>query len=412
MQTQPLTKYHLQKLSEVFQELLRIRSIVDTDEIIAVDIFLQSERELSHLQKQERPSLEEIKSLEKDLVRLKHYLLQFEEYSNLTKAFFQKIAEESGDAKLEASHAYLTVQKLARQIFEDFSEGKYFGIGLQKSVDSLKYFMRTFWRQFPDLSEKEPIGDSAIFQAAYQKHRKNEPESPFDLHHYLSQYMDTSRSSIAASRIKQIKEGYYRLYQRVLINSIKGVDYKLTKRVKLLETGLRKQNEQVINKALRLIQQLVQPTAIKSPINYLKTQKKLIKVTGISEPTSTMILTVNQQKKLRTIVADDQSFEFGDIELEFGDNDLICYNQDFLFLDNHKYHLHIHLERHYPFIGMYDPLTQKAFQESEAQLIVRCTTCKNYEYDFSVEENNNRCVFPKCEGRTFWNWEDMEYWME
>lgn len=412
MQTQPLHKYHLQKLTEVFQELLKIKDSVDKDDIISAEIFAEAERDLSHLKTLTNPSNDAIEYLEQDLIQLKHYLLQFKEYSKYTKAFFEKINKELKDSNLQSSHSYLTVQNLARQIFDDFSEGKYFKVGLEYSINQIKHFMKVFWRQVPNLKTKAPMDELPIFQTAYQVQQQQEEPEVFDLQTYLSKHLDTRPNRIAASRITQIKEGYYRLYHKVLTDKIYDKSYKLEKRLKFLEMGLRKQNEEIIYKALRLIQQLVQPTAIKSPMNYLNTQQKLIKVIGISEPNSTMVLIINKQKPLKTIVAADQSFEFDDIELEFGDNTLICYNQNFLFLDNHKYHLHVHLERHYPFIGMYDPLTQKAFQENEAQIIVRCTTCRNYEYDFSVEENNNRCVFPKCEGRTFWNWEDTEYWVE
>lgn len=418
MTTQPIEKYHLSKLTEVFQELLKIKSSVDPEGIIAVAIFHRIEEGLAEMHKTISPSLIRLKSIETELIRLKHYLEEFDQYSRLSKRFFKETNQKFDANVLQSSYPFLAAKNIARQLFEDFMEGRYFTIGLKKSIDQLKHFMRLFWKQNSLPEAKIPIDKFEIFEQVYQK----ENEGDFDLNAYLSEYIDTTPNKISATRIKQIKGGYYHLYRKALVHLIekkedvkgkqKEEDYKLAKRLALLETGLRKQNEQVIYKALRLIQQLVQPVAILTPTNYTNTQQKLIKLTGISEPKSTMVLLINNQPPLKVVVGDDQKFVFDDIELQFGDNTLICYSQDFLFLDNHKYHLHIHLERHYPFIGMYDPLTQKAFQENEAQIIVRCTTCRNYEYDFSVEENNNRCVFPKCEGQTFWNWEDREYWMD
>ncbi len=407
MKTQPIVKFHLSKLAEAYQELLKIRSSVDEHGIIAVEIFHGIEKEFKYLRELEEPSSAQVKSLEKRLIQLKHYLQQFDRYSQLSKSFFQKITSQIDSQILQSSYSYLAAKNRARQLFEDFRDGRYFDIGLQKGVDQLRHFIDLFRAKMPSLNTQVPIGDLDIFQPI----RQNSDEE-FDLKDYLSKQIDTSPNKISVDRIKQIKDGYYYLYSKSLAYQIQGKEHKLAKRLTLLETGLRKQNEQVIYKALRLIQQLVQPTAITSPTNYINTQQKLIKLTGISEPDSTIILRINNNRPLRVVVDQDQNFVFEDIELQFGDNTLICYNQDFLFLDNHKYHLHIHLERHYPFIGMYDPLTQKAFQENEAQIIVRCKICKNYEYDFSVEENNNRCVFPKCDGKEFWNWEDREYWSE
>ncbi|MGB1241551.1 MAG: hypothetical protein ACPG49_03455 [Chitinophagales bacterium] len=400
-------KFHLAQLKDVFGKLLKIKTLVDEDEVIAVNVFYKAEQELKYLEQLEAPSLSQIKTLENYLICLKRYLHQFEQYSKITKSFFLKASETLEKSVLEGSYHFLAAKNMARQLFHYFIEGTYFKIGLQKSVDKLKHLIASFWEQMPSLEVKTPIGDFDIFKAI----SKHSPDS-FDLNAYLSEHIDISPNRISATRIKQIKEGYYYLYRKSLVNKIEGKEYKLAKRLTLLETGLRKQNEQVIYKALRLMQQLIKPTAITSPTNYMNTQQKLIKLTGLSEPDSTIILVINRQRPLKMVVTKDEKFVFNNIELKFGDNTLICYNRDFLFLDNHKYHLHIHLERHYPFIGMHDPLTQKDFQESEAQIIMRCTTCKNYEYDFSVEENNNLCVFPKCEGRSFWNWEDTEYWME
>lgn len=406
--TQPIAKYHLGKLIEAYQELLNIRASVDEQGIIAVEIFHGIEGKLKYLQQLDTASPAQIKSVENQLIHLKHYLQQFNRYGQLSKGFFQK-ADENFEAKiLQSSYPYLAAKNIARQLFEDFMEGRYFEIGLQKKLEKLEYLIRLFKEQMPSLKAKIPIDDLDIFQPV----REAAINTEFDLKTYLNEKIDTSPNRISASRIKQIKEGYYYLYTKSLRYQIEGKTHKLAKRLELLETGLRKQNENVIYKALRLIQQLVQPTAITSPTNYINTQQKLIKLTGTSEPDSTIILKVNQERPLRTVVAEDKSFFFDDIELQFGDNNLICYNRDFLFLDNHKYHIHIHLERHYPFIGMHDPLTQKEFQENEAQIIVRCMTCRNYEYDFSVEENEDRCVFPKCEGKEFWTWEDREYWAE
>ncbi|MFK7907487.1 MAG: hypothetical protein AB8B69_20290 [Chitinophagales bacterium] len=407
MQTQTSIKFHLAQLKDVFQELLKIRASVDEDEVIAVHVFYKAEQQLKYLEELEVAPFSQIKALENHLICLKKYLFQFEQYSKITKSFFQKTSEILEKSVLESSYPFLAAQKMARQLFHHFIEGHYFKVGLQKSIDQLKHLIASFWKQMPSLETKIPIGDFEIFKTV-SKH----PTEEFDLNAYLSEHIDISPNQMSATRTKQVKEGYYYLYRKALVNRIQGKEYKLAKRLTLLETGLRKQNEQVIYKALRLMQRLIQPTSITSPTNYTNTQQKLIKLTGLSEPDSTMILIINRQRPLKMIVAKDEKFVFDNIELTFGDNTLICYNQDFLFLDNHKYHLHIHLERHYPFIGMHDPLTQKDFQESEAQIIMRCTTCKNYEYDFSVEENNNVCVFPKCEGKSFWNWEDTEYWME
>ncbi|MEZ4884519.1 MAG: hypothetical protein R3E32_07330 [Chitinophagales bacterium] len=404
MKTASIEKYHLSKLTEVFQKLLTIRDTVDVEGIIAVGLFHKAEQQLGYLYQLEEPSSVQIKSLENDLILLKRYIQHFEEYSQITKQFFQKDSQQIDVSILQSSYPFLVAQKIARQLFSDFIEGHYFDIGLQKSIDQLKHFIALFWRQIPSSKPKIPINELEIFQ--------DTGDADFDLKTYLSERIDTTPNKISSTRIKQIKEGYYFLYQKSLIYQIQGKEYKLAKRIKFLGAGLRKQNEEVIYKALRLIQQLVQPTAITSPTNYTNTQQKLIRLAGTSEPDSIIILIINDQRPIKILVDKNGDFAFDDIELVFGDNILICYNHDFLFIDNHKYHIHIHLERHYPFIGMHDPLTQKGFQENEAQIIVRCTTCKNYEYDFSVEENNNRCVFPKCEGQEFWNWEDREYWME
>lgn len=213
-----------------------------------------------------------------------------------------------------------------------------------------------------------------------------------------------------AINLNQLKKGYFYLKQLELNDYIANKENKFTNILKVFQAALLQQNQLQITYALGEIKKLVQNTIITTPTNYSKLYQKLLILKGLSEPNTTVVIKVNNNTKYQTLVNNKGEFAIFDIPLTFGDNSILYQNKEFGFLDDCPQFLHLFVEQVYPFSGLHDPVTQKIFEKNEIQIILRCKTCLNFMYDFSVSENNQSCTIPNCYGKTFYNFEENEFW--
>lgn len=215
---------------------------------------------------------------------------------------------------------------------------------------------------------------------------------------------------IDKERFNQIRAGYYYLKRRELKDFLKGKPNKFSKHLPNLKMALLNYQQYVIEQAIQALSTAVITTKITSPLNNSRTPKKFLDLAGVAEPMTTIQIVVNSYRTYITKVDKNRKFVLKDIELNFGDNELVYYNEELFFISNQVKHLHIHLQSAYPFRGLNDPLTQKKFEDSEVNMIIRCKNCQNFMYDFSAEENGGECAMPNCYHKEFYTAYDMEFW--
>ncbi len=212
-------------------------------------------------------------------------------------------------------------------------------------------------------------------------------------------------------RLQDIRLAFHRMKKEEVTAFLRGEEYPYERPLAILKEALLKKDQKELHVALLAWQKILTPLRIISPGNYSRTQVKLARIEGYSEPNSLVALEVNQSYRLKTRVDKNGHFTFDQADLAFGDNTLVLYNHDFLFIDNFRFFLHIHLERHYYFMGRHDPFTQRAFQADELDSITRCKTCNNFMYDYSVMENHGYCTMTDCSSKAFFDSKDTEFWL-
>lgn len=212
-------------------------------------------------------------------------------------------------------------------------------------------------------------------------------------------------------RLQDIRLAFHRMKKEEVKAFLRGEEYVYQRPLAALQAALISRDQEELHVALMAWQKLLTPLRIVTPGNYTRTQVKLARIEGFVEPNSMIALEVNQEYRLKTRADKHGHFTFKEADLTFGDNTLVCYNQDFLFVDNFRFFLHIHLERHYYFMGRHDPFTQRAFQADDLHSIVRCKTCHNFMYDYSVTENHGYCTMADCSSKAFFKDRDTEFWL-
>jgi len=61
-----------------------------------------------------------------------------------------------------------------------------------------------------------------------------------------------------------------------------------------------------------------------------------------------------------------------------------------------------------PYKNLIDPITRKKFEENEKEFILRCKECKNYIYQYTVEDYEKKCCI--CKNKYFWDHEDDDFY--
>jgi hypothetical protein len=182
--------------------------------------------------------------------------------------------------------------------------------------------------------------------------------------------------------------------------------------VKYFGEALRSNDNEKMQVFLDRATKEIAKTYIVYPKNNAILKEKLVNISGKSEANTHVLLTINNKRKIKLAVDKNGDFHLENIELNFGQNTIVYENESFGFLENEPHVLTLQLNKTYLFLGRYDPLTQKAFEISELNEIWRCKSCRNFSYNFSVEENEGRCIIKKCESKAFYTAADAKFWVK
>lgn len=398
----------LVQLQETYQKILDYKEEIDEEDIISPTPFLSIEQALDHLEKAKKHEAAQLGDVYDYLIQLDNYLKQFELYKNITLQFFSKLDDYTKKYVQQSIH-YIGIENFTKKLFEDFSEGRYIQTGVQLSIDLLQQHIKKFTDNYQQFQVKENRKKARLFDEL-QKYR-DEVDENATLFDYIKRIVPPS-PNLSKERLAAIKLGYKTQQKKVLRDLIDHKPNKLARPLHRLKQALSSGRTDLLQNALNKLAKVIAPTIIKEPINHAHLKNKLIDVKGTAEPGSRMTMRVNKKLPVSIIVGNQGGFIFNRVELDFGDNTILCYNKDFDFLPNHKYLLHVHLKKNFPFLGLHDPLTQKSFDINEVESVVKCTTCGNFMYDFSVEDNSGICAFPKCKGKQFYKPADTQFWVE
>ena len=169
----------------------------------------------------------------------------------------------------------------------------------------------------------------------------------------------------------------------------------------------------IIDEALRKTKGTIYHQRIAKIYNYIGPLRSILK--RLRADRQTKITTrgkLNDKQKIKLEVDKIGAFYLENLELNFGENTIIYENESFGFLLEKPSILTVQLNKIHLFLGRYDPLTQKAFEIQELNDIVRCKDCRNFLYDFSVEENEGRCMIKNCESKAFYNAKNAKFWVK
>ena len=405
MRTAPIHERIIEQLQEHYREILKLKQQADPESVVNQQVFIRLHQQISRHEWDALPAHDYLEHTFEQLNKLREYLYQFEAFRRMSLSFFKE-AKKIPVAEAKKNVHYTAAKQFFKQIYEDFKAGRFIQSGMYASIQQMEKHTKAF-HHFIAKSKQEQPPEMVIFEPI---HRQEEEEDAPTLVEFVQGKLSTT-PDIPKTRLEQITKGYFVLKAKELSLFTNGENFKLSKRLEFLKKGLTEGETQKILTAVRLLSQMVAPTRITSPTNYITTSKKLIQITGTTEPGTDIIIILNEKVQQETLAKDDGSFVFPLLELEFGKNTIEYYNNELFFLNQQRGYLHITLDAKLPFLGMHDPLTQKAFQESEATIIRRCSTCQSFMYDFSIEENNDECAVPKCDGRDFYEMDDTEFWL-
>ena len=382
-------------LSEKLSHLLALRKRMDNKALL-------SDTPFEYLQNRAAAVLggknNDIGTTNRLLDALMNYVRQFEIFRLTTLRFFEQTQKYDGKMLHRSPH-YEAVKSLSEQMFDDFKFGKYWrGNGMNLANDMLQAQIKAFEAQLVDMDKKEPPKSET--QAAAQV-----PPKPS-----ASSVSPNFGSDLSKERYMTVKAAYLKLQLQLLSDLLLKKEHKFTKTLPELRKALLHKDAGLLENALRKIENSIAPTLLHGINDGATAQRKVMDVNGTSEPNTTVALQINDSSKLTASVNEKGNFAFEDIVLRFGDNFLKLYNEDFMFLNENIAPMCLYLEPYYPFLGLYDPLTQKAFEPAEAEAILRCKKCGNYMYHFSMEENAGLCVMPNCDGKLFNNERESGFW--
>jgi len=346
--------------------------------------------------------------IEEQIVKLKAYLVDFKRFKEQTIAFFEEISHTlqtttTEDAKTVGLHNsyYSTIQTQAKQLFDDFEAGRYWRSGIAASVDLLLQYIESckYWqsKEAPVFSPPNKILHESLM-----------PDST--VQNYLNKLGATALYD--AKHLSVIKQAYYDLRMLTLIQRVRKGVHPLEKPLNRLRAALKAPSRANVRQALQYLSKYVKPTIIINPQNFSTVKQKVLDITGTTEPNTQVSIIVNKMAT-HTVKANAKGvFLFKTIELEFGSNKIQYYNHVYHFLQQRYPVLHLNVITDYLFMGLHDPLTQKAFEQDEIELIVRCASCHNFMYDFAIEENEGYCAMPKCGHKQFYRQGDPNFWVK
>lgn len=386
----------LQRLQTSFQNLQKLKQQLDPDEVITPNLLEDIQKRLAILIP-EKLTKTVFLQLQQQLTALYQYLYQFNTFQQLARTFFQETQLHFAHIKEEVLHFH-AFKACAEQLFMDFRKGKFWRTGMDAVIEQLQYHIAQFYETVGQ-HVNTPVAKSLLITTLKQINWKDWAKE-----HLLPEVDANSH------RFTQIRDWYHHHNDLLLKDLIGQKDNDLAPYLARLRKVLPKGDTITIREALDAFRKVVLPTRLLEPDGTQTLTSQLVDFKGEAEPHSLVRLVVNGSRTLETIVNQQGYFNFPEVRLTFGENKIEYYNHHFHFIDNEKHQLNVYVETNYPFLGRQDPLTQKAFEIHESKEIIRCTTCKNYMYDYSVEEKEGECTLLWCDGKEFHQVSDKEFW--
>ena len=341
--------------------------------------------------------------------RLKTQLLKVKTYLEQYKQFL-KIQEENQEVSKECSKAALfhfsMAKHLEKQIALDFKEGRFVNIGLQNKIDLFVHHLK----KFKETSEESRVHQEArkLMDKKIQRLQKAYPEQSMA---EIAAREILPPSKFSHATLAQIEATYFVLCREEAKWRWNGKTFKIGEELLQLKEALIKRDGELLQETLNNIREKIVQPHIVSPDVSVPLPYKYVNIKGVGEPNSLVLMLVNETGlSLSTPTDEKGNFVFENTELQFGINQIMFLDERYFFTDEDIQTYSISVAERYPFTGLHDPATQKAFANEEVNEIVRCMTCHNFMYDFSAIDNERTCTIPNCNGKDFWRVYETEFW--
>ena len=217
---------------------------------------------------------------------------------------------------------------------------------------------------------------------------------------------------MSAAKFAKLKKAYDSLKHDMMRYVIRREDYKYRFFLAHFTDALRSHDAAKMQHFLDKAKKEIVETRIEEPKNNAVLEDKLVNISGKGEANTYVLILINEKQKIKAEIDKNERFYVPDVELNFGENMIVYENEKFGFIEDKPKVLHLQVNKTHLFLGRYDPLTQKAFELNELYTIVRCKACHNFSYNFSVEENEGRCIIKKCESKAFYTAKDAKFWVK
>ncbi|QQS29752.1 MAG: hypothetical protein IPM47_02005 [Sphingobacteriales bacterium] len=397
----------------LYQHLLEMRTTIDGDGSLCPKLFDRLNDELTkviNLKEQQFEALR-LKDLSRQIESLFQYLEQFRFFKETVNTFFNLFPSEQKDV-FEDHSRYLQIQLTIRRLFTDFQEGNYLQSRIILSLDRLKSLIQTYSEhreqrkiEQQNLDCQIPLNSLPIFTPLQ--------DTNYDgLSTYMGQFFPkNTAANYTSEQLTQIEHGYFSLKVEALKAELNKKNSLYAPLLPDLKQALKENDHPRIRIILQTMSELAPPIQITRPGNDGKNYFKVIQVQGTAPPDSPVSIVLNGTHQYNTHANPAGKFSFEHIELNPGQNTLICFNPRlrFMYPDVQR---QIHLIEKLPFEGRIDPVTQQYLEPENIDTIVRCEKCRNYMYAYSVSENDNICVILKCNSKNFYKNSQPEFWTE
>ena len=393
-----MSKISIKQLKAEFDALLLHKKKIDPEHIVNLQIFENFEQKYHKTVQNSEISSKKTAFLQNELKALGIYLKHFSLFLGLYEQFLQREKMAKKDAAFHQASHFINI------MLETFTEGKYVEIGVIEQIDLLRNALINLQKKPENIKKTVEKSDNIALFDDFET-------SKSDISSYFTE-KKLHKNSLSAAEFAKLKKAYDDLKQDMMRHLLLRKKYKYNNLVNAFSKALRSQDAAKMQVFLGKAKKEIVATRIEAPKNKAILDEKLVNISGKGEANSNILLIINNKQKIKLEVDKIGAFYLENLELNFGENTIIYENESFGFLLEKPSILTVQLNKIHLFLGRYDPLTQKAFEIQELNDIVRCKDCRNFLYDFSVEENEGRCMIKNCESKAFYNAKNAKFWVK
>ena len=393
-----MSKTSIKQLKSEYDALLLYKRKIDPQNIIPLHIFSNFEEKYQKTAEKSDFLPKKLKNLQNELQALSIYLGHFSIFLGLYEQFLQREKMAKKDVAFYQAKNFIDVT------LESFTNGNDVEIGLIQQIELLRNAISNLKKK-PE-NTKKTIEKSENLPL-FEEFRASKQE----IYAFVAE-KKLYKNGLSAAKSTKLKKAYNHLQLQHLQYTAKRKSYRYRFLVKYFGEALRSNDNEKMQVFLDRATKEIAKTYIVYPKNNAILTEKLVNISGKSEANTNVLLTINNKRKIKLAVDKNGDFHVEKLELHFGQNTIAYENESFGFLEKKPTILELQLNKNYLFLGRYDPLTQKAFEVSELNEIWRCKSCRNFSYNFSVQENEDRCIIKKCESKTFYTAEDAQFWVK